>query len=459
MSYTVAEGATVTIEILRKGPVTGGSSAGYVVSGGTAILGLDFTMTGPNPIVFAAGETRATLSLTAIDGYYFDPPPPLTVAFTLWNITNATAGATDTTWVTLEDNDPSPCVPACSASERCERGPGYTGMQCVPFCDSSNCSSGCCQGTECMNPASNACGLDGATCLDCTTMGMRADVCSASGRCVCAGAGILCNAGFECAASGCIEAGPPTIGFSATTYSVTEGSLLWVPIVHGGASAAESFVDLAVTGGNAVLLLDYTIEPLGRLQFVVDELSKSIGVVAADDLTPESNETLLLTLSNPFGASLTTASATITIVDNDAVTCTTSASQTSEWPNFNAPGNWITTSVIPAGGSIAEGFTPDVVVFPYGGRIKAGPPAYDWRSVAVSRCPGDFATTLPVGCRDERSSENTVIFYSRAPTLTEYLVANSQRFCLLAPGEHYYFNIRFVDAGASGATTILTYGN
>lgn len=70
----------------------------------------------------------------------------------------------------------------------------------APICNSTNCSNGCCQGSTCISPPSNAnnatCGFAGFGCSDCTATGMVCN--STSFTCVPGSGGGAANPGDSC---------------------------------------------------------------------------------------------------------------------------------------------------------------------------------------------------------------------------------------------------------------------
>ena len=124
----------------------------------------------------------------------------------------------------------------------------------------------------------------------------------------------------------------PVVQFSASSYTVGEGSpRVDITLTRSGnttSSATIGFqtIDSAglqncnVFNGVASPRCDF-INTIGTLQFAAGETSKSFSVAIIDDSYAEGNETFSVTLSGTSSAMLgTRATATITIVDNDAVT-------------------------------------------------------------------------------------------------------------------------------------------
>jgi len=113
----------------------------------------------------------------------------------------------------------------------------------------------------------------------------------------------------------------PTI--SIADVSVSEGSTLGTTNMDftatlSAASPVDVTVDYATTDGTALSASDYTAAN-ATLTIIAGNTTGTITVlVGADQTTFESNETLALTLSNPTAATLGTAVATGTILNDDA---------------------------------------------------------------------------------------------------------------------------------------------
>jgi hypothetical protein len=119
-----------------------------------------------------------------------------------------------------------------------------------------------------------------------------------------------------------------SVQLDSTTATAAEsvGSVS-INVTRTGSTTGSSTVDYATsdTAGNnscssftgaASAHCDY-IQTLGTLTFAAGETSKTILIPIVDDAFAEGSETFTLTLSNVTGASLGTATSTITIADND----------------------------------------------------------------------------------------------------------------------------------------------
>ncbi|MFM8006176.1 MAG: Calx-beta domain-containing protein, partial [Dolichospermum sp.] len=112
------------------------------------------------------------------------------------------------------------------------------------------------------------------------------------------------------------------IAFSSPTYSFNENGniVAAVTINRTGGSFGEVSVILTPSNGSAIAPSDYTNTPI-TVTFANGETSKTVTIPIVDDSIYEPTETVNLTLSNPTGGATlgTQQTATLTIIDNDAV--------------------------------------------------------------------------------------------------------------------------------------------
>ena len=111
---------------------------------------------------------------------------------------------------------------------------------------------------------------------------------------------------------------PGVLAFSAPTFSVDEtGGTATVLVSRLNGTSGQVTVNYTVTDGTATNLLDYTGTP-GTLVFADGQTSQSISIPIVDDLLPEGDETVIVTLSNAIDAGLgSPSSAELTILDNE----------------------------------------------------------------------------------------------------------------------------------------------
>jgi hypothetical protein len=114
---------------------------------------------------------------------------------------------------------------------------------------------------------------------------------------------------------------PGTLRFSLGAYSVGEGvgsTNIVVQRINGDDGAVS--VQYSATGGTATAGQDFTAVT-GTLNWAAnDDSPKTFSVPVLNDSTDESNETVILTLSNPTGGAALDANlktATLTVTDDD----------------------------------------------------------------------------------------------------------------------------------------------
>jgi hypothetical protein len=111
---------------------------------------------------------------------------------------------------------------------------------------------------------------------------------------------------------------PPTVALSSASYSVDEAAASATITVNlSDSSEFEITVDFSTSDGTASAGSDY-IAMADPLTFTPGDVHKTIEVIILEDLIYDPIETVILTLSNPFNATLGTPStATLTISEQD----------------------------------------------------------------------------------------------------------------------------------------------
>ncbi|MEO8344851.1 MAG: Calx-beta domain-containing protein [Betaproteobacteria bacterium] len=107
----------------------------------------------------------------------------------------------------------------------------------------------------------------------------------------------------------------------ANASAVTEGNSGTTPMTFAvtlsPVSASAVTVNYAATGGTATAGVDYTVAGSGTLTFAPGVTAQNITVNVNGDTLVEPDETIVITLSAPGGATLGTATATGTILNDD----------------------------------------------------------------------------------------------------------------------------------------------
>ncbi|NCQ76391.1 MAG: hypothetical protein GPI98_23360, partial [Microcystis aeruginosa W13-13] len=115
---------------------------------------------------------------------------------------------------------------------------------------------------------------------------------------------------------------PGILSFSQPTYSVNENgtAIQQVTVTRTNGSDGEVSVILTPSDGSAIAGDDYTNTPI-TVTFANGQTSKTVTIPINNDTIYEPTETVNLTISNPTGGATlgTQQTATLTIIDNDAV--------------------------------------------------------------------------------------------------------------------------------------------
>jgi len=119
-----------------------------------------------------------------------------------------------------------------------------------------------------------------------------------------------------------VNSSAPTVAFDATSSSGDEGTTpANLAVSLSATSGLTVTVDYAVTAGGTTASgggVDYTLLGIGTLTFSPEDTSEDISITVVDDTMDEANETVQVTLSSPFNASLGTNTVhTYTINDDD----------------------------------------------------------------------------------------------------------------------------------------------
>ena len=110
----------------------------------------------------------------------------------------------------------------------------------------------------------------------------------------------------------------PTVGFAAATSMTNENQMIDLTVQLSAASGRTVTVAYAVTGGTAGSGDATVMGAPGTVTFMPGQTSKLISIAITNDSIDETNETLIVTLSNPTNATLTATTAnTLTIMDDD----------------------------------------------------------------------------------------------------------------------------------------------
>ena len=110
----------------------------------------------------------------------------------------------------------------------------------------------------------------------------------------------------------------PGISVADAQVHEAEGAVLSFRVTLDAAQTSTVSVRYATSDGTAVAGSDYVARS-GALRFAPGETSKTVSVPVLNDTHDEGSETMMLTLSNPFGAQLADGTATGTIKNTDPI--------------------------------------------------------------------------------------------------------------------------------------------
>ena len=321
---------TGTFRISRSGPTTNSVTVSFQVTG-TASSPSDYVPLGTSAVI-PAGQSYVDLVVTPIDDQ--TPEPMETVVVTLTSAPGATIGSPSTATVFIADNDESSALPVVSvvASDpnawevgsdtgtfTIGRVGDTTAALAATYAVSGTATNGsdyASIGTSIMIPAGSA----EAT----ITISPIPDAISEGDETVVLT--LTVDGSFRAApaassATVTIHEDPPpvTVGFAAASSAGGENvspAVLFVTL--SAAYPTPVTVHYAATGGTATGGgVDYTLAP-GTLTFAPGETVQSIPITIIDDTLNEADETIIVTLDSPTGATLnanTTHTYTINLND------------------------------------------------------------------------------------------------------------------------------------------------
>jgi hypothetical protein len=328
------DGGTLTLTAARTGGSAGAASVQYATANGTATAGSDYTAAS-GALNWADGESgNKTVTISITNDTAVEPAE--TLAVTLSNPAGATLGTPATVTVTINDDDVATpgtiawTAATASVSEAggtltltATRTGGSSGAASAQYATANGTATAGSDYTAASGALNWADGESGSKTV---TISITNDTAVESVETFtvtlsnAAGATLGTPATVTVTINDDDDATPGTLAFSAASYSANEGpGAVTVSVTRTGGTTGAASVNYAVTGGTATAGQDFTASS-GTLSWAAGEGgAKSFTVAILDDSIDEPNETVNLTLSGANGATLgTPATATLTIVDNDA---------------------------------------------------------------------------------------------------------------------------------------------
>ncbi len=318
-AQNVNEGVVATITAQLSSTSTQAVTVPYTLSG-TANNPADFTITA-SPLVIAAGSTIATITVTVVADAVAEPNE--TVVVTMGTPTNAALGAT--TAHTLTINSQTPTVSFSTAAQTVVEGATATitaqlstpsaQTVTVPYTVSGSASNPA-DYTITAGPLVIAAGNTTGT----ITVTVATDTVAEPNETVVVTMGTPTNATAVSPTvhTLTIAAQLPSVFITAASNTVSE-NVGTATISLRLSSVSTQTVSVPFTlSGTASSPADYGLNETSPIVFPAGFTTASIDVRVVDDATPEPDETVVVSLGTPTGATLGSPSVhTLTIRDND----------------------------------------------------------------------------------------------------------------------------------------------
>ena len=319
---TVAEDAgSATFTLNRAGVNNVISSVNYVITAGTASDGSDIVVKS-GTANFGAGTATATIQVRVREDLLDELDENFTIDIS--NPVNATLGATVSATGTITDNDDAPTLSIADVVVDESSGTatvtvslsGASGQAVsVDYATADGSASAGSDYTAATGTLSFAAGetektFDVAITNDGDTESLEAiavSLSNASNATIADADAVISIADDDTAT--------PELAVSDVIVNEGDGSVTFT-VTRNGDSSGTSTVDYTTADGSAVGGSDYTAAS-GTITFEAGEVSKEVTVDITDDNVDDDGEDFTLSLSNAFDATITTASATASITDND----------------------------------------------------------------------------------------------------------------------------------------------
>ncbi len=310
----------VSLSVVAGAPVT----VTYATSDGTALAGSDYTAT-TNQLVFNTGETIKTFTVPILNDALDETDE--TVNLALSNPQNATLGTPDdVATLTILDNDNPPTV-QFSASGFSVSEASSTATITATLSAPSGLTVTVGYGTSDFTALAGSDYVTATGTLTFTAGATNATFTVPIVNNTLNEADEIVNLTLSSPNNATLGANssaaltildndpPPTVQFSSSTYSVSEGGgAATITVTLSAPSGQTVSVDYATSNGTATAGSDYS-SVSDTLDFDIGVISMTFTVPIQQDGSIEGNETILLALSNPNDATLGTSSAVLTIRD------------------------------------------------------------------------------------------------------------------------------------------------
>ena len=238
----------------------------------------------------------------------------------------------------------------------------------------------------------------------------------------------------------------PTVGFSPASSTVAESAgTVNLNVTLSPAQAGDVTVEWFTNGGTALGGNVDFVTTSGVLTFFAGETAKTIPLTILDDTLHEASETVTLTLRNPNGAKLGTASHLVTITDNDPSPTAT--------VGFASPASSGSESVSPAqiavALSTAQGSAVTVDFEVTGGTATSGVD-YSLAAGTLTFAAGETVKIIPNTIADDIVLEpNETIVLTLSSAVGATLNANTAHTYTIIDDDYVTVTIAATDASAA----------
>ena len=311
VDLSVVSGKSISVNYALTGTATG-SATDYTLAGGT--------------LTIAAGSTSGTITIASIVNDTMDEVDE-TVIVTLSNASNATLGSDTVHTYTITDNDAAPSLSINDLSTLNEVASNATMTVTLSAASGKTVTVSYATSNGTATAGSDYTAISATTMTfspgDTTktfTVGILADTTEENNETVILTLSSASNAViFDAIGTLTItDDDRPSLSINNVTTSNENAANATFTVTMSPASSNTVTVSYATSNGTATAGADYTAVSATTLTFSAGETSKTFNVAVLADSLDEANETVTLTLSSASNATISDATGTLTITDDDA---------------------------------------------------------------------------------------------------------------------------------------------
>jgi hypothetical protein len=333
-SLTVNEGGTAAFTITRSGNTDGTSTAKYRTNGGTAVPGTDYSSVALTDVTFGPGQSTATVNVATTSDATDEKNETFNLVLSVPSAGTVLADASGAATI-VDDDGPVTAGPSTYLSVgNVLVTEGNSGTTAATFTVTRSNTSGAPTVKVRTSGGTATAGTD-YTSVPLTVVSFAPGEATTTVSVDVAGDNVpekdeTFNLMLSAATGATIADASATatiLNDDAPAYltvgnvSVTEGNggttTATFTITRSGNLNGESTVKYKTSGGTAIAGTDYTAVALNSVTFAAGETTKTVSVDVTGDTTLEKNETFNLVLSAATGATISDASGSATIVNDD----------------------------------------------------------------------------------------------------------------------------------------------